>query len=131
MLLGERIELLVQVLLLVLKIKMLRPYRRSSRGLLRWLSGGGAVQDGLIVRRDLFISHWLRLGIKANLLNVHRILVHIGHVGNTVVGKLLLRLLVQAGQGRCETAASIVAVFDGLCGDHLLTVDNVALRRTI
>ena len=93
-LLGERIKLLVQVLLLVLKIKMLRPYRRSSRVLLRWLSGGGAVQDGLIVRRDLFISHWLRLGIQANLLNVHRILVHISHVVNTVAGKLLLRLLV-------------------------------------
>ena len=62
---------------------------------------------------------------------MHRILVHIGHVGNTVAGKLLLRLLVQAGQGWCETTASIVAVFDGLRGDHLLTVDNVALRRTI
>ena len=62
---------------------------------------------------------------------MHRILVHIGHVGNTVAGKLLLRLLVQAGQGRRETAASIVAVFDGLRGNHLLAVDNVALRRTI
>ena len=62
---------------------------------------------------------------------MHRILVYIGHVVRTVAGKLLLRLLVQAGQGRCETTTSTVAVFNGLRGDHLLAVDNVALRRTI
>ena len=94
-------ELLVQLLLLVLlKIELLWPYCGSFRELMLllmlWLSWGGAVQYGLVVRRDLFIGHLLHLGIKANFLDVHRVLVHVGHVGITVAAaeKLLLRLLV-------------------------------------